>query len=76
MTVTAKSRHQSMQVHDSDLLGLYDAGWSYVEPAEVPGFSIIAWESDKAPVVPLWFITPASAQVVATATLDKGRAEG
>jgi hypothetical protein len=49
------TRYQVLQIHDADLKGLYDAGWSYVEPAEVPGYSIISWESDKPPVVPLSF---------------------
>ena len=51
----ALARYQVLQVHDTDLKGLYDVGWSYVEPAEVPGFSIISWESEKPPVVPLSF---------------------
>ncbi|OYU91846.1 MAG: hypothetical protein CFE29_03065 [Bradyrhizobiaceae bacterium PARB1] len=52
---TVPTRYQVLQVHDSHLQGLYDAGWAYVEPAEVPGYSIIAWQSDKPPVVPLSF---------------------
>jgi hypothetical protein len=59
MTQTAEkvalTRYQVLQIHDTELQGLYDAGWSYVEPAEVPGFSIISWESGKLPVVPLSF---------------------
>jgi hypothetical protein len=45
---TVPTRYQILRVHDSDLKGLYDVGWSYVEPDEMPGFSIIAWQSDKA----------------------------
>lgn len=52
---TVPTRYQILRVQDSDLQGLYDAGWSYVEPDEVPGYSIISWQSDKLPVVPLSF---------------------
>ena len=52
---TVPTRYQVLQVHDDNLVGLHEAGWSYVEPAEVPVHSIIAWESDKPPVVPLSF---------------------
>lgn len=40
------------QVHDSEIAAWYDVGWSYIEPAEVPGYSVIKWESPKRPVQP------------------------
>jgi hypothetical protein len=58
---TVPTRYQILRVHDSDLKGLYDVGWSYVEPDEMPGYSIISWQSNKPPVVPLSFAkTPAT----------------
>jgi len=45
-------RYPIFQVPDSELSEWYDIGWSFVEPAEVPGFSVIKWESDKIPVAP------------------------
>ena len=60
---TVPTRYQILRVHDSDLQVLYDAGWSYVEPDEVPGYSIISWQSDKPPVVPLSFAKVATSEV-------------
>jgi len=45
-------RYPIQQVPETELSAWYDIGWSFVEPAEVPGFSIIKWESDKPPVAP------------------------
>lgn len=50
--VTTSTRYMVQQVHDSEVSDWYEIGWSYVEPAEVPGFSIIKWESAKPPVAP------------------------
>lgn len=45
-------RYPILQVPDAEIADWYDVGWSFIEPAEVPGFSVIKWESDKPVVAP------------------------
>ncbi|UFS77199.1 hypothetical protein LPB73_07430 [Tardiphaga sp. 37S4] len=48
----APTRYPVQQIHVSELQAWYDIGWTYVEPAEVPGFAVIKWEQPKPPVAP------------------------
>ncbi|WP_458760528.1 hypothetical protein ACSVBT_06970 [Afipia sp. TerB] len=47
------TRFQIFTVHDTELEEWYEAGWSYDGPSERPGYSIISWRGDRAPVAPL-----------------------
>lgn len=50
--MTEQTRYPVLQIPVDELNDWYDLGWSYVEAAEVPGFVIIKWESDRPVVAP------------------------
>lgn len=61
--MTDPTRYPVLQVHEDELPAWYDIGWAYVEAAEIPGFVIIKWESDRPVVAP--FRGDASLEAVA-----------
>lgn len=59
--MTERTRCPVLHIPTDEVVPWYDSGWSFVEPAEVPGFSIIAWEHPGDPRQP--FPTRASEAV-------------